>query len=180
MSNFFSFSSVILDFCFGDRKANFTICTFSVLMAIPLERPSRGAFALTQPKTRRGKLLPHCRIEQKTSQSQSTLAEGSHNNWPRRRWERDREKSVMQACKEATAWGSLTPEATLSPCLSLSFSLSAPRGRCLWPGRTLSRACRDQRDFYYVLCPVYLHARLGATRCTPPGVTTAGREGGER
>lgn len=91
---FCRFFFLFLDFCFGDRKAYFTICTFSVLMAIPLERPSHGAFALAQPKTRRGKLLPHCRIEQKTSlsQSQSKLAADSHNNWPRRRWERERKE----------------------------------------------------------------------------------------
>lgn len=36
--------------------------------------------------------------------------------------EREREKSVMQACKQATASGSRTPEATLS-LFSLSVSL---------------------------------------------------------
>lgn len=120
---FLSVFFLFLDFCFGDRKAYFTICTFSVFMAILLERPSHGAFALAQPKTRRGKLLPHCRIEQKTSlsQSQSTLAEDSHNNWPRRRWVREREGKVL--CKRANKPRLGVPELPRQPSLSLSFSL---------------------------------------------------------
>lgn len=124
--------------CFGaDRKVKFN--DRRVLMAL-------NSLGTTLARRRRGKLLPHCRIEQKKK---------------RRRRRRCGGKVL---CKLQV---SVLPRQP-SPPLSLP-----PRGRCLWPGRTLSRAetsrtesvQRSVREIsiirHYVLCSVYLHASLG-------------------